>query len=288
MLGLLRCNVSLMTDFFILKLFLSFFAGSLWITAGTVLAERYGTKIGGLIAGVPSTILLSFFFIAWTQSADIAVEATSIVPLIGGITCLFVVAYIVLLKVNFWVALAGALFVWSSLSYTVVFLKFNNFAVSLLMYVLLLFLSYCFVDKVLKVRSEPGKELRFTFAAMLFRALFSGGVIALAVVMTKIGGPLLGGMFSMFPAMFIGILFITYFSNGPSFSAAVMKAAMPGAISVVVYGLSVRYTYLTLGLLWGTLVSFLASLASSFLIHYFMKRRSLQNQDSALHRKAES
>ncbi len=262
-----------MTSIFLLKVFLSFLAGSLWITAGTILAERYGTKIGGLIAGVPSTILMSFFFIAWTQSVNTAVEATSIVPLIGGITCLFVVAYIVLLKINFWVALIGAIIVWSFLSYTVVFLELNNFAVSLIAYVLLLFLSYRFVDKVLKVRSEPGKKLRFTFAAMLFRALFSGGVIALAVIMTKIGGPLLGGMFSMFPAMFIGILCITYFSNGPSFSAAVMKAAMLGAISVVVYGMSVRYTYLTLGLMWGTVVSFLASLGSSLLIHYFMQQR---------------
>jgi hypothetical protein len=55
-----------MDNIFLLKLALSFIVGSLWITMGTVLAERYGTKIGGLVAGLPSTILISFgssFFI---------------------------------------------------------------------------------------------------------------------------------------------------------------------------------------------------------------------------------
>ncbi len=47
-----------MDNIFILKLVLSFIVGSLWITMGTVLAEKYGTKIGGLIAGLPSTILI--------------------------------------------------------------------------------------------------------------------------------------------------------------------------------------------------------------------------------------
>jgi len=261
-------------NIFYLKLFLSFFAGSLWITAGTILAERYGTKVGGLIAGVPSTILMSLFFIAWTQSTAVAIEATTVVPIIGGINCLFVVVYIVLLKINFWLALSGALIVWAVLSYGLVLADFGNFALSSIAYVCMLSLSYYIVDKGLRVTSEPGKELRYTFVMMVFRALFSGGIIVLAVVMTKIGGPLLGGMFSMFPAMFIGILFITYFSNGASFSAAVMKAAMLGAISVVVYGTSVRYTYVPLGLWWGTAVSFLIALGSSFLIHSFMTRRT--------------
>ncbi len=262
-----------MIDIFLLKLVLSFLTGSLWITAGTVLAERYGTKVGGLIAGVPSTILISLFFIAWTQSTNVAVEATTVVPIIAGINCLFVVAYIVLLRINFWLALTGALIVWAVFSYGLILAGFNSFILSLIAYMCMLFLSYYFVDRGLKVKSEPGKELRYSIAIMFFRALFSGCVIVLAVVMTKIGGPLLGGMFSMFPAMFIGILFITYFSSGASFSAAVMKAAMLGAISVVVYGISVRYTYLSLGLLWGTAISFLISLGSSFLIHRFMTRR---------------
>ena len=49
-----------MTDTFILKLALSFLIGGLWITVASVAAERLGSKIGGVIAGLPSTAVVAF------------------------------------------------------------------------------------------------------------------------------------------------------------------------------------------------------------------------------------
>jgi uncharacterized membrane protein (GlpM family) len=263
-----------MTDPFILKLALSFIAGSLWITFGTVLAERYGTKIGGLVAGLPSTILVSLFFIAWTQSVETATAATTVVPIIGGINCLFIIVYIYLVRINFWLALAGALAVWFFSSLVLVIIRFNNFPFSIFAYIFMLVFSYWIAEHRLAVRSETGRKIQYTIPIILFRGVFSGLVIVLAVVMTKVGGPLIGGMFAMFPAMFIGTLFITYFTHGASFSAAVMKASILGAISVVVYGASVRYAYVPLGLLAGTFVSLFISFCCYFLIHQFMSRKT--------------
>jgi hypothetical protein len=241
---------------------------------GTVFAERCGTKTGGLIAGLPSTILISMFFIAWTQSTVVAVEATTIVPIIGGVNCLFIITYILLVGTNFWLALSSALVLWILLSWGLVHWQFNSFPLSMAAYVCLLALSYYVAEKKLKIRSESGKRIIYTLPVILFRGLFSGFVIVLAVVMTKIGGPLFGGMFAMFPAMFIGTLFITYFSHGASFSAAVMKTSIAGAISVVIYGTVVRYSYVPLGLMAGTILSIIISYGSSFLIHRFLIRGS--------------
>lgn len=263
-----------MTDPFILKLALSFITGSLWITFGTVLAERYGTKIGGLVAGLPSTILVSLFFIAWTQSPETAVAATTVVPIIGGINCLFIIVYIYLARINFWLALSGALAVWFFSSLVLVIIRFDNFPFSIFAYIFMLIFSYQIAEHRLAVKSETGRKIRYTIPIILFRGSFSGLVIVLAVVMTKIGGPLIGGTFTMFPAMFIGTLFITYFTHGASFSAAVMKSSILGAISVIVYGVSVRYTYVPLGLPAGTIVSLLISFCCSFLIHQFMSRKT--------------
>jgi hypothetical protein len=263
-----------MDNIFLFKLALSFIIGSLWITMGTVLAEKYGTKIGGLIAGLPSTILISLFFIAWTQSTSVAVDATTIVPIIGGINCLFIVAYIVLLKINFWLALSGALLVWSLLAFALVLAGFNSFILSLIGYICLVVVCHNIVEKVLKVRSEPGKQIYYSTGIMVFRALFSGFVIAFAVVVTKVGGPLLGGMFVMFPAMFVGMIFMTYFSQGATFSAAVMKSSILGAISVVIFGITARYTYTPFGLIGGTALSIIISFASSYVIHGYMARRT--------------
>jgi hypothetical protein len=263
-----------MDTIFILKLLLSFVVGSLWITIGTVLAEKYGTKIGGLVAGLPSTILISLFFIAWTQSTHVAVDTTTIVPIIGAVNCLFIIIYIALLRINFWIALGGAFIVWFLLSFGIVVSGFNSFLISLISYVCLVFVSHFVVEKGLKVKSESGKQIHYSSALIFFRALFSGLVIVLAVVVTKVGGPLLGGMFVMFPAMFVGMIFMTYYSRGAAFSAAVMKSSILGAISVVIYGIVVRYTYIPLGLIGGTASSILVSLASSYLIHGYIARRT--------------
>lgn len=263
-----------MDSIFILKIVLSFIVGSLWITIGTVLAEKYGTKIGGLIAGLPSTILISLFFIAWTQSTRVAVDATTIVPIIGGINCLFIVTYIYLLRINFWVALGGALLVWSLFSFALVAIGFNSFIVSLISYVCLVAITHSMVERGLKIRSVAGRPMRYTPAIMIFRAVLSGLVIVFAVLITKIGGPIIGGMFVMFPAMFVGMIFMTYFSQGASFSAAVMKSSILGAISVVIYGIMVRFTYVPLGFIGGTTVSIIISFASSYVIHEYVMRKT--------------
>lgn len=259
-----------MDSVFLFKLLLSFVVGSLWVTMGTVLAERYGTKIGGLVAGLPSTILLSLFFIALTQSVDVAAQATTIIPVVHGINCLFVVAYVWLLRFNFWLALTGSLALWFVLSYLFVLWRFNSFPVALVIYVVLLVASYFVLERKLSVKSEGGRPMRYTLPIILFRSFLGGFIIVLAVVLAKTGGPLLGGMFSVFPTMFVGALLITYFSHGASFSAGVMKASIIGAMSVVVYAIAVRFTYVPLGLATGTALSLIVSFASSFLIHRYI------------------
>jgi len=72
----------------------------------------------------------------------------------------------------------------------------------------------------------------------------------------------------------VGMIFMTYSSQGAVFSAAVMKSSILGAISVVVYGIMARYTYIPLGLIGGTVVSMIASLISSYFIHRYMARRT--------------
>jgi len=263
-----------MDNIFVLKLILSFIVGSLWITMVTILAEKYGTRIGGLMAGLPSTILISLFFIAWTQSERVAVDATTIVPIIGGINCIFIVAYIFLLKINFWVALGGAFLIWTLLSFGIVLINFNSFPVSAISYACLVLITHYIVEKVLKVRSKAGRQMQYTLSIMIFRGVLGGLVIVSAIIVTKIGGPLIGGMFVMFPAMFVGMIFMTYFSHGTTFSAAVMKSSILGAISVVIYGIMVRYSYLTLGFIGGTVVSMAVSFASSCVIHRYLMRKT--------------
>lgn len=252
---------------------LSFLIGGAWVTTATLLADRYGTKIGGIITGLPSTALLSLFFIGWTQSPGVSVEATTVIPIIGAVNALFLLVYITLVKKNFWLALGSSFLVWTGLSLFLILMNFHNFLLSIAIYIVVVFLSFLLIEKGIKVKSERPGSVKNTLITLIFRGLFSGTIVVLAVFMGKIGGPLFGGMFAMFPAMFTGTLLITYFTHGSLFSSAMMKVALLGASSVVLYAILVRFTYIPFGLLLGTLVSILISFSYAFIIHAVLVKR---------------
>lgn len=256
-----------MESIFLIKLFLSFFIGGLWVVLATVLADKLGSKIGGLVSGLPSTVMFGLFFLAWTQNPSIAVQATTIIPIVGGINCLFLVCYVYFVRKNIFQAIIASLTLWSFLSYILVRIRFDSYPLSILAYVCFLFLSFVIMEKILHIRSIKGKKIAYTPMSILSRGLLGGFVVALAVYLGKIGGPIFGGMFSMFPAMFVSTMLITFYSQGFSFSAATMKSSMISAISIVVYSIAARYTYIPLGLWLGTIVSIIVSFGSGIVIY---------------------
>lgn len=257
-----------MDNIFLIKLIISFFIGALWVIVATLSADKFGPKIGGLISGLPSTVMFGLFFLGWTQTPLSSVQATTIIPIVGGINCLFLLSCVYFVRKNISFALIISLILWAVLSFVLVLIKFNNYATSLFGYTSLLLISFYVMENVLKIRSISGKKITYTPILILIRGLIGGFVIAFSVFIGKIGGPVLGGIFSMFPAMFISTILVTYYSQGALFSSATMKSSMLSGISIVLYSVIVRYSYLPLGLLWGTAISIFIS----FLCGYFVYR----------------
>lgn len=262
-----------MDNLFLIKLAISFLIGASWVTLVTVIAERYGTRIGGLIAGLPSTILFTLFFVAWTQSPNAASTATGLSPLMSGFTTIFILIYILLVRKNFWLALFSAIFVWLVCSISIVFSKFQNFSLSIIVYLIVLAICYSILEKFIKLPSQKGKKTKYTIGNILFRALISGSIISLATLLAKIGGPILGGVVGIFPAMFTSTILITYFSQGSSFSASIMKSTMISNTSIVLYVIVARWSYLHYGLITGTLIPVLVSFAYGYLLYQFVIKK---------------
>src|SRR5512143_2868426 len=97
---------------FWLKLILSFFVGSLWVTLTTISAERFGSKVGGLIGGLPSTVVIALLFIGLTQSPGEAAQTTTVMPLAQGLNGLFVLTFMIFIPRGLWAGLSSAMFVW--------------------------------------------------------------------------------------------------------------------------------------------------------------------------------
>jgi len=260
-------------NIFLLKLILAFLTGGTWVLIATIIADKFGSKIGGLIAGLPSTLLFSLLFIGWAQTPAIAVKAASIVPIIGGINTLFLVIFSSKIKRGLLISLIYAFALWIILSFLAVILRFHNFNVILLGYVLMFSFSYYVFEFKLKIPSIAGKKIQYTRQQILLRGLLSGLIVSLSVLFGKIGGPTIGGMFGMFPAMFTSTLIITYLTHGPQFSSAIAKSSMISSISIVVYAVAVRHSYNSLGLVYGTVLATLVSFFSGYLIYKYVIKK---------------
>src|SRR3989344_6263409 len=120
-------------------------------------------------------------------------------------------------------------------------------------------LMLCSGEKLM-IKSFGAIATMYTLPTLLFRASLSGAIVTLAVLMAKIGGPLIGGMFAAFPAVFLSAAIITYWAHGKEFSGAVMKVLMiSGALNVMVYAVGIRYLVVPYGILYGTLFSYIIS-----------------------------
>jgi len=261
----------MITSIFLLQLLLTFLIGSCWIYFTVLAGLRFGSKTGGFIGGLPSTALLSFFFIGYTQSPEIASSVTTIFPLAIAVSGLFLVVYAMIARQGFLLALLSGLCFWFLLSTIIVFFRWHNFLANLAIYVIVMLFAYFMLEKFLLIKSIASDRSRHPEKHLVFRSVFGGLVVMLTVLIAKIGGPVFGGIIAAFPAMFISTLTISYKAHGIEFSRAMTKPLMvTGMITVAVYALALRYLYLYTGLYIGTFLAICISGISAFLTFRFI------------------
>lgn len=262
-----------MNSLFWYKILLSFIVGGIWVTLTTIIAEKFGSKTGGLMGGLPSTIVVALLFIGLTQSAEIAAQATTIVPLAHGFNTFFILTFIWAIPGGLKRAVPLSLLVWFLSAGLLVILNIERYWISLSGWLVFLITAYLLLEKILRIHSYVNIPIRYSPEQLLLRAFFSGSVIAFAVIMGKLGGPLLGGIFATFPAMFLTTLIITCRSGGAGFARATAKALLiSGLFNVIIYTIIVRYLFLSMGLFPGTAIALAISAATGYLTFLFMRR----------------
>lgn len=250
---------------------LTFAVGSTWIYFTVQAGLRFGSKTSGFIAGLPSTALLSFFFIGYTQSPEIASGATAVFPLSMGISGIFLVIYAWLARRGLFISMLTAVLVWFGLSFLVVWLHPVHFGENLLVYAVSMAIAFLILENYLKLRSVSKNKSIIHGKHTFERSLFGGFIITLTVLIAKTGGPVMGGIFAGFPAMFISALVISYKIQGMDFSRAMAKPLLvTGMITIAVYAVAIKYLYLSTGLYWGTLISICISAVSAYLTFRFI------------------
>jgi hypothetical protein len=248
---------TMLSDIFLLHLVLAFAVGSLWVTVITIIAEKKGSVLGGILGGLPSTSAFSFFFIAINQSSAAAVEATTVFPLAFGITSAYLLFYAFFSRKGVGQGIVVSLIIWFIISGFIVASGLRDFAVALAAGTAISVLTYYCFTKKLKLKNLKGEQKHYNIHEVILRGVGAGTLVSLSVLLSQIGGPILGGIAAAFPAVFTSTLIILYKSKGTEFSRAMTKPlALSGILTIIPFSVAVRYLFPSLGVWFGTLVSY--------------------------------
>ncbi|MBN2599094.1 MAG: DUF3147 family protein [Candidatus Thermoplasmatota archaeon] len=237
----------------------------------TIIAEKYGTKTGGVIGTLPSTIIIAFLFIALDKGTQFASDSAAVVPAEMGINLLFLFLFALLSQRKLSIALAGSLLGWTLLTTLLYYSHLTSIAVSLTSYLICFLVTFLILDRMKKIASQDTVKVHYTPYKLLSRSLLAGTVIALAVSFSNLGTAL-SGIFSVFPAIFLSTMLISFREHGPHFTAAMSKGMIYGSPSVVSYAVGIHVLYPLIGIPAGTITAFLIALLVTLILFSLRKK----------------
>ena len=257
---------------FIFRVVVSFFIAGIWIATVTLLAERMGSKLGGLFTNLPSNILISLLFVAISNGTTYTVESIPGIPIGMAINTLFLFIFVLTLKFGLVLSTIISLTAWLASAYTASLMSLNNLWYNCLIYVLLTVVCFLILEKVAHIPSAKKSTKKYTKLQLAIRAVFAGGIVAAVIVSSKFLSPYVFGIFSTFPAVLLSTMVILVINQDQKFAQATGKILILSSSNIVVYAVVVYFTFNTYGFIWGTVVSFWIAFAWVWLFHPILKR----------------
>lgn len=269
-------------DAFVLRMLLSFVVGGTTVALFTTLAERSGPRLGGLLLSFPVKVTVSLVLIALNEGLAFASESAVAVPAGIGVNAVFLVATALLAR-RFapWPALAGALALWAIAGLAVVLWLPAGLAWSLAAWALVALVGLALLARVPGLRRErrapDAKPLVWWRLAL--RGVAAGSVVAGSLVVAHYGGPLLGGLASVFPSGFLTSMVILTRKHGPDYTAATVRVMVVGTAAPALFGAAIAYAYPRAGVLVGTLACLALAGSVSLALGWLLRREAASQDD---------
>ena len=245
---------------FWLRLVISFIIAGTWISVASLLAERLGSLFGGLIANMPSNIVVSMIFMSLVKGDGFAAEAARAVPLGMAIDTIFLFVFMATAGLGILRAVPLSLAAWGICAWLVFTLPPIPFWGGIALFIILALGCFVVAERVMKIRSVPKQPRPFNALAFGLRAVFAGTVVAGAVAASNFAPPYLTGILATFPAVLLSTMSILTLSQGPAFSRGSGKILLISSSNIIVYAFCVQASFPAFGAIWGTLLSFAAAL----------------------------
>ena len=255
---------------FILQSIVPFVFSALIVIIITVIAEKYGTKVGGIFGTLPSTIIIAFIFIALNKGVGFASKSVAVVPSEMGINLLFLLIFVTLAYRSTTIALICSMTVWAILSSVLYLLNISDILLSFVIYITSLLFIFYYLEFVKKVPSTGMVTVHYTPMKIIMRGMLAGSVIAISVLSNT--SAVLSGIFSVFPAIISSTMIISVREHGPDFAAGMAKSMIFGSASVMSYAISIHFLYPAYGIINGTIVAFCISFCITMILFKFRSK----------------
>jgi hypothetical protein len=119
------------------------------------------------------------------------------------------------------------------------------------------------------------QRIHLGLGVALLRAAFAALVIlAITTVAGKVG-PRWAGLFSAFPITMLPLLAIIQFTYRPAHVMTIIKNVPRGLGSLLIYALVVSASYPAIGLVWGTLLGYLAATLYLIVLEYSIRGKAV-------------
>jgi hypothetical protein len=258
----------------------AFFAGLVAILV-TVAIERWGGLVGGVLGTIPTTIVPAVIGMS-IEGVDTE-QALAVIPwgmLLNGI---FLLSWVILPQ-KFSTSLTTTTFVsltiWFILGLSMVYVTgillgtFTPFQIGISGLVVLLVLGVWFTWR--PDETPKGTESVSLFVLFL-RGLAAAFSIGIGVWFAGLGLPILAGLASVFPAIFLTSMVALWLAQGSEVPIGAAGPMMLGGASVSIYAIIAMWSLNAYGLVIGSIISWLIAVVCWSLPAYqWLKwRRSL-------------
>jgi len=250
------------------------FAGIVAILV-TVAIEKWGGIIGGILGTLPTTIVPATIGMYVEGGSEDLATSMSLIPFWMLLNALFVASWVVYPRVKEGVTLAQMIFVslvfWSILALLMTISlteALNHFSESMVGVAGLIALLGLGLWMTWIPRKAPKGQNSVTKKVLLMRGLAAATAIGIAVQLSGMGQPIIAGLASVFPAIFLTTMVALWLAQGSDVPTGAAGPMMLGGSSVGVYSLIAPWALPEYGIIIGSLICWITSVISTSIPAY--------------------
>ena len=241
----------------------------------TVAIEKWGGIVGGVLGTLPTTIVPAVIGMYLEAGSSDLATSMSLIPFGMLLNALFVASWVVYPKINPDATLAKMIFVslgfWSflavlmTISLTESLNYFSELSVGIVGFVCLVGLGLWMTW--IPIKAPRGKN-HVTKKVLLIRGIAAATAIGIAVQFASMGLPIVAGLASVFPAIFLTTMVALWIAQGADVPTGAAGPMMLGGSSVGMYSLIAPYAIPEYGIYMGSVICWIASVCLTSLPAY--------------------